>query len=253
MDYIQGEKFIQLANSTNIFYSRTELVNDFFDNLPTKDPFILISHNGDGKVTYAPSQYDADINKIPPNLVKWYAQNVCDTHEKIQSIPIGLENNYNFPDLYKISKMLDILKTNKSHTNMLYMNHNINTNLTERSKPYELFEHVSWCTSRKGLNGDEFDDYLYNLYNHKFVISPEGNGPDTHRLWECLYLNTIPIEKRNINNQFYIDLPICFVDAWEDITEEFLHSEYNRITNTKYNMNMLSFSYWADIICKPIT
>jgi hypothetical protein len=82
------------------------------------------------------------------------------------------------------------------------------------------------------------------VYNHKFVISPEGNGIDTVRTWECLYMGTIPIEKRNINNQFFTDLPICFVNTWEEITEDFLNQEYERIKNATWKMQMLTFEYW---------
>ena len=236
MDYIQGEKFITLGDSQRIFYCKTDNINAFFDNLPTKDPFVLISHNGDGKITDTPGNYDADIKKIPSNLIRWFAQNVCYSHERIESIPIGLENGYNFPELQKIKKMHNLTNIPKQHINLLYMNHNINTNMNERLKPYELLEHKPWCTSVRGLNGIGFDEYIHNIHNHKFVISPVGNGTDTHRLWECLYLNTIPIEKRNINNQFYTDLPICFVNEWEEITEEFLLREYDRISNTKLNL-----------------
>jgi hypothetical protein len=65
-------------------------------------------------------------------------------------------------------------------------------------------------------------------------------------------LNTIPIEKRNINNQFYIDLPICFVNNWDEITEDFLNSEYERINNIEWNYDKLTFSYWKEKILKQV-
>ena len=38
----------------------------------------------------------------------------------------------------------------------------------------------------------------FNLFqNFTFIYSPEGTGIDCHRTWEALYLNTIPIMKRN--------------------------------------------------------
>ena len=71
---------------------------------------------------------------------------------------------------------------------------------------------------------------------------------DSHRKWECLYMGTIPIDKRNIDNQFYQDLPICLVDKWEDITEDFLLGEYERIQSADWNMDMLNFEYWKNKI-----
>ena len=38
--------------------------------------------------------------------------------------------------------------------------------------------------------------YRRILLNYMFVICPEGNGIDTHRMWEALYLRTIPIIKK---------------------------------------------------------
>ena len=33
--------------------------------------------------------------------------------------------------------------------------------------------------------------------NYSFELCPEGNGMDTHRFYEALFLNTIPIVKKN--------------------------------------------------------
>lgn len=71
---------------------------------------------------------------------------------------------------------------------------------------------------------------------------------DTHRTWECLYMNTIPIEKRNNNNVFYKNLPVCFVDSWEEVTEEFLAKEYVRIKSKEWNLEMLKFEFWKNKI-----
>ena len=248
IDYIQGEKFIELANNFNIYYCKTELVNRFFYEMKINYDFVLISHNSDGKIQNHNSQFGANINNIPPNLIKWFGQNVCVIHDKVESIPIGLENSQWFPEINKIDKMKQIIKTEKNHKNLLYINHNINTNPNERQMPYDLFKYSNFVDLDYGINGSGFDGYLNNIYNHKFVLSPEGNGTDTHRLWECLYLNTIPIEKRNINNQFYIDLPICFIDDWSEITEKFLESEFDRITSKSWNLEKLDFNYWKNKI-----
>ena len=61
-------------------------------------------------------------------------------------------------------------------------------------------------------------------------------------------MGCIPIEKRNLNNRFYEDLPICFVNDWEEITEEFLVRELIRIRTTDWNMEKLTFAYWANKI-----
>lgn len=130
---------------------------------------------------------------------------------------------------------------------MVYVNHNTGTNPL-REAPYKVLEGQPWATVERGRNGVNISHYFDNLYNHPFVICPEGNGIDTHRTWECLYLNTIPIVKRNINIEFYKDLPICFVDSWEEVTEIFLFEEFKRMATAKWNLDKLNFDYWKNLI-----
>lgn len=254
MNFIQGEKFITLHNNKNVFYCHTENVNQFLISNNFNEEFILISHNGDGKVFSGGNHFPhANAELIPPKMKKWYAQNVNIKHEKIESIPIGLENSRWFAELKKIEKLQQKSLESKKFTNWLYINHNINTNIKERLFPYELLKDQSFVTTKMGQNGFEYENYLNDIHNHKFVLCPEGNGIDTHRTWECLYLNTIPIEKRNINNSFYKDLPICFVDDWNEITLEFLEKEYNRIISNSWNLCKLDFDYWKNKILLEIT
>lgn len=257
INYIRGEYFKSLANNLNIFYCDIHDAVEFFKN-PPKNKFILITHNSDGKVTKTPKRFnsgssnDANLNDItiPNNLIKWYSQNVEIEHEKIESIPIGLENGQWFRDINKEYKIDQTRKKNKEIKNLLYVCYNINTNPAEREEPYLLFRDSSWATVEGGVNGHNFDNYLSNIHSHHFVICPEGNGTDTHRTWETLYVGSIPIEKRNLNNKFYEDLPICFVDKWSEITEEFLNKEYNRIKSNNWNLEKLNFTFWKNKIEK---
>jgi hypothetical protein len=266
MNFITGEKFYEIADfiystnkindynklvntfnieklkNLNIIYLHTIYKDQFFDIIKNiNKKFIIITHNSDSNINF---------DNSPPNVIKWFSQNVNCKSKKIESLPIGLENKKWFSNLKKKEKILKKITKPKKIKNLLYLNHNINTNLKERKEPYNIFKNKSWVTIENGTNGQNFDNYLDNLYNHKFILSPMGNGIDTHRKWESLYLNTIPIEKRNINNKFYEDLPICFVNNWNDITEDFLNNEYNRIQNTKWNLNKIEFDWWKNKILK---
>ena len=204
--------------------------------------FVIVAHNSDMNV-------DASFH-LPDNVTHLWATNINVVDERIHSIPIGLENDIWFKNTKKKEKMEKMLKTSKSGKNLVYMNHNIGTNPEKRAMLYRTHKKKFWVTCVKGKNGKHFDKYLDNIYNHSFVICPEGNGMDTVRTWECLYMNTIPIEKRNINNQFYTDLPICFVDSWKEVTKNFLIKEYMRIKTSNWNMEKLNFEYWKNLILK---
>jgi len=232
---------VDKLQDVNIVYLHTMYKDQFFRKISKLDnKFIIITHNSDLNID--------DISNLPKNVIRWYAQNVNIVDDRIESIPIGLENEKWFSYLKKKQNIELKLKEEKNFKNLLYINHNINTNKEERTLPYKLLSGKPWTTAQMGVNGQQFFMYLDNIYNHKFVISPRGNGIDTHRKWEALYLNTIPIEKRSINNSFYKDLPICFVNNWSDITEQFLNIEYERITNTEWNLDKLKMSYWKEKI-----
>lgn len=269
MEFIVGEKFYNIADfiyssnivennnedynklkntfdvnklkEVNIVYLHTMYKNQFFNLIKNLDnKFIIVTHNSDINID--------SVDNLPKNVIKWYSQNVNVKDHRLNSIPIGLENSKWFKHINKQNKILNKLKQDKKNYNLVYMNHNINTNVKERSLVYNLLKDKNFVTTQMRSNGQDFDNYIDNIYNHKFIVCPQGNGIDTHRTWETLYLGSIPIEKRNINNSFYDDLPICFVDDWEQITDEFLNREYNRISNTNWDLRKLDMFYWENKI-----
>jgi hypothetical protein len=283
-DYIQGDKFRDLCTWT--YSPKEKAPRDDYDNLPNtldvtklKDGDVIYTHMMYAQKLLAILEYfsktyvlvthscdcsveDYGIRRpngkgetkelhefvIPDNLIIWHSKNVNTINPRIVSIPIGIENARWHEKVNKPLLMENQLRRLRGVRNLAYMNHSIKTNPLERKVLYDLFNDKKWVTKRHGSNGEKFERYIHQMYNHKFIFSPEGNGIDTIRTWEALYMGTIPIEKRNLNNRFYTDLPICFVDSWEQVTEEFLNKEYKRIKATEYNLDKLQFKYWANKI-----
>jgi len=226
-----------------IVYTHTLYVKGLFDMLKDiNNKFVVVTHNCDINVDFLP----------PDNVIKWYSQNVNIIHERIDSIPIGLENSRWFVHEKKIERMMNKLQEPRIYRNLVYVNHNVATNPVKRLKPYQVVEGKPWATIAKGTNGSGFAEYIDNIYNHKFVVCPDGNGIDTHRLWETLYMGSIPIVKKSINSFFYTELPICFVVDWDEVTEDFLNETYQEFLEKKatmsFNMNQLKLQYWKDKI-----
>ena len=249
LEYIQGEKFISLQDNERVYYRHTHEVNEFLKDSPLR-PFVLISHNSDGKVTDNPTRCDdADIRLMPYNLIRWYGQNVDVIDDRIESVPIGLENSRWFRGVEKILKMRGIIKTEKQMRNLVYLNVNVRTNPGVRQPLYDILSSRRYVTVDHGKNPKNFGCYLDNLYNHCFMVCPEGNGIDVHQPWEAMYINTIPIQKKNINNANWRELPVCWLDDWAQMEDEaFLWSEYERIKGTGHDMSKLYFGYWRDKI-----
>jgi hypothetical protein len=137
----------------------------------------------------------------------------------------------------------------KTIHNLVYMNFLIQTYEAERQSCYSTFVGKPWVTlgqSDKTLESRK--KFLSEIRNHLFVLCPRGNGVDTHRVWETLYMGSIPIVKKVDAMNDFNDLPILFIHNWSDITEDFLLGEYQRILNTEWNMKKLTFSYWKERI-----
>ena len=97
----------------------------------------------------------------------------------------------------------------------------------------------------------DYQSYLYLLSSYKFAICPEGNGLDTHRFWECLYLKTIPICLKNPITKYYSKLfPIYLLDDWNDLDLNKLNHFYNdslkKWEGNNYRDN-LNFNYFIKI------
>ncbi len=92
------------------------------------------------------------------------------------------------------------------------------------------------------------------MSTHKFAISPEGNGIDCHRTWECLYLGVIPIVKKSVVLSYFSYLPILFVDNYDIITEEYLNKIYQKeFQNKKFNYKKLNTTYYKNKINKLLS
>ena len=198
---------------------------------------------------------DLDVNDTlvglyTDNFDRWYGTNNESSDTRIISIPLGMQTNCR-PDCIDI--MADVVQEPKLDINQVYMNFNINTCPRERQYVYNLFKNKDWVEEGTIENTlVSRTNFLREIKSHQFVLCPRGNGIETHRLWETLYMGSIPIVKKDIGYEDFYDLPICFIDDWVDITEEFLLKEKNRIVNTVYCLDKLKISYWIEKIKKLI-
>ena len=224
-----------LINKTIIFFTKIEYI-DYFNSLilpKLQKKFILVTHNGD----LLSGQHNNLINN--PLLIKWYGQNMNKICNKTEGIPIGLEN--------KIWKRtcFDIIKKKSSNQKkkLLYLNFSLNTNPKRKKIMTDLLN--KGFKKKKNL---QWHEYISELSNYKFAISPEGNGIDCHRTWECLYLGVIPIVKKSIPMSFFCELPILVIDDFNIITHNYLNEIYDKNFNKKkFNLEKLNIDYWKKI------
>jgi hypothetical protein len=206
---------------------------------------IIISGHGDYPVD------DKAVEHYHPKI--WFAVNKQTTNNNVYSLPLGITNDtletHLHPIYGNIECMIQVMNEIIEKKDLLYMNFNINTYPSERQMVFNIFHDKPWTTVGSIENTIEGrTKFLREIKSHDFVLCPRGNGVDTHRLWETLYMGSIPIVKRDIGYTEFEDLPICFVDNWEQINPEFLKKEKERIQNNSWNMESLKISYWINKI-----
>ncbi|QWD32248.1 hypothetical protein G6678_01740 [Polynucleobacter paneuropaeus] len=201
--------------------------------------------------------YDKKINSNIINILsdlfnEIFLINYTETGKNIINIPIGLENFYynrggisEYYQDYKNDKYLKEIKKN----NMIFAAFNIFTNYQERSQLKLLIESSGYKFSGASL---PTEIYINNIKNSYFTLSPEGNGSDCHRTWEAIYLDCIPVIKKNvISDELSSSLPILVVEKWEDFlfkSEEELMCIYRSIISR--NPYKAYAPYWMDAIRK---
>lgn len=198
--------------------------------------FRLLSHNGDEVINAC---------DVPDNLTVWYTQNLNFTHPKVNPIPIGLENEHWHPA--KRGAMHN-LPTGRDRKIRAFMQLNPDTHKERWDLLIKLKSGNVFADYGHSLNGHNFEGYVANLISYAFCMCPRGNGIDTHRIWEALYLGCIPIVKKHVTHKCLSDLPVMLVDEWEEVTPQRLESEYRNIQEGEYKMEKLSFSYWKERI-----
>lgn len=111
-------------------------------------------------------------------------------------------------------------------------------------------EHIS-LNQNRDLSENTFRNYYETIARSKFMICPRGCGLDTYRMWDCLYLGCIPIVVKYDGYKDFEDLPILFIDKWEDylsLSEKYLNIKYGEMLDINFNYDKLKFSYWENLI-----
>jgi len=233
----QSKTFLDLSKKPRIIFLFTDWVDAFKKQiLPNIDyKFKLITHNADTGV------YEKDLDLLNDDrLIRWFGMNCYLKHPKLTSIPIGIANKKwahgNEELLQKVIDM-DLPKVNK-----IYCNFNENTSFARVAILKNLIE------KENGLGLINFDcrkldqeEYWKKLASYKYTISPPGNGVDCHRIWESMYLKTIPICLENISLTQFAGLPMISIGSYDNLGEE-LPKNVGSLTSP------LDFNYWKNKI-----
>lgn len=258
--YISGDTFRSLAKFSvdefrnpfdlnimkdgDIIFLRNYWMDYFFRVIHPriKKKYILITNNS---VWSSPGKYSRMLND--PKIIAWFAQNVNlpYDHPKLFHIPVGIANaQWAHGDIKILNSLIPQLPTIPKK-NLVYINFSNTTNRAARSEATAHLANKSFCYKAKNK---PWPEYLMDLAQSKFIICPLGNGLDCHRTWEALLMGSVPIVKTSSLDKLYDNLPVVIVKKWNEVTEEFLNNQWDKINNTTYDLDKIYAQWWIDLI-----
>jgi hypothetical protein len=170
------------------------------------------------------------------------------------SLPLGLSNDSNESSLHQVLGNTGHLKEANERSDFSSgFSGSIYANFTSKNSFVARNELLRTIRNKQNIIFDTpvFSnsgriEYLMKLRAFNYVLCPEGNGVDTHRLWETLYMGGIPIIKSNpYINSLMNDLPVLVVSEWEQVLDtDFLEQSYFQIKSGSFDYDKLFWPYW---------
>ncbi len=191
------------------------------------------------------------VQEIPHNIKIIFTNNVNVSHPKIIYLPLGRD--------FRSSDLFAEIKPEFKKKYLGYCNFSLNTHPL-RQKTFDSLKNKRFIEFEHMGNFKQYSisrlDFFEKLALSKFAICPRGKGIDTFRLWDSLYLGTIPIVvKEAVFHESIKDLPILFLDNYDDyanLTEDFLNETYQKFLEQKFDYRKLFMSFWLSQINKSL-
>jgi hypothetical protein len=142
-------------------------------------------------------------------ITEWQAFGSQLSHPKIKHVPAGVGNSQwphgDTAELFRQSR--HIVKDR-----WIYANFNI-THASRR----EIASAISLRNDVTVSSGLNYADYLAELKRHRYCLCPRGNNIDSHRFWECQYLDVTPIIIKPDWLPAYAGMKYHLIGSWSDL------------------------------------
>jgi hypothetical protein len=253
-DIINPDGFLNFCNNNNICFIKTDFFYSKKQDIwrgslhPTKIDSVCVIGHSDYPVM------DDISNKF--RLV--FCVNKISKNPNTFGLPLGITSDCDDSPIHRIygnkEIMIEVQNEDIPKNNLVYLNFNTNTYPTLRQFVYNKFGGKPWVKIgdvTPTIEGRK--KYLREIKSSKFVLCPRGNGIDTHRIWETLYMGSIPIVIYEETHHLLTDLPILFINNWNEVTDDFLNEKYEEFTNKNWSYDKLKMSYWENFIKEEIS
>ena len=178
-----------------------------------------------------------------------------DSHSKLTIMPIGFESK-----AIKSGKEKYLIEISKTMKNIENKPLKVLSNATLKTYPKPKSKYRD---DRQNLLDNCSDNPIIDFWKEKrsyqetfeahndyaFECCPEGNGIDTHRFYEAILLNTIPIVRKNSLSKMYREhFPCLIVNKWSDINEDLLKKSLKKNKDKFKDKSYCYMNYWKKYI-----
>jgi hypothetical protein len=220
-DKIAGEIDTENFEPYSKIFVKVDLLShyaEFLSKIPV--PFHLLT----GRAAKSPALSDIETILKNNSVVSWAGTNIPQIDDRILQVPIGFQEegserpngSFPFPDL-------------KEKTNNIVLTYVGDTHESRKSIPKDL--DVFFVEQK-----EDYGEYLNHLNVSKYSICPRGFGVDTHRVYESIIMNSIPIVLTSILDPLYNKMNCIILESWDD--------NKNGLPEKVLNREQVTFDYW---------
>eukprot|EP00448_Togula_jolla_P025005 CAMPEP_0170578026 /NCGR_PEP_ID=MMETSP0224-20130122/5241_1 /TAXON_ID=285029 /ORGANISM="Togula jolla, Strain CCCM 725" /LENGTH=259 /DNA_ID=CAMNT_0010900977 /DNA_START=299 /DNA_END=1078 /DNA_ORIENTATION=- len=199
----------------DVVFLKHDFMERFFSSVHPDivDPYILTTHNSDYNAPTASFIGMLNDGKV----AHWFAENMDHVHPRLHPVPIGVPNAYlavgNVPNLVNRSTALVPWQQRSIG---VYVNFNP-TNPTRQA----VRDKAAQLPGYHGAESRSHFEYLTDLADSRFVISPPGNGRDCYRTWEAIIMGAVPVVLSDPQlDLLYREAPVLVLKSWEELTPD---------------------------------
>lgn len=254
MDELDRRARDRLCEARSLFlytHDVDEFIEVVWPQLATP-PSILITHNSDGEILPRHAQW---LDEGGRGVSFWLAQNATVSHPRLHPVPIGIANSmWPHGDIRALARAMRRAQRKRPEPQSLFTHFNASTHASRTVAAEALRENfpAGVIDSNPSLR---WRHYLKLLASHQFSACPRGNGIDTHRIWESLYLGVVPVVERTELSEHWTacGIPLVLIDAWSEVTPERLTHEAERLEAPWSPKSLQMSTYRAAIEAAPAT
>ena len=262
---LRGDLSIQPRTVFLSLRSCFEAIPYFYEEILPKieAPFVLVSGSEDVTV---PNQVDARWRRFNPaekeiidkiindeRVIHWFAENRDEQKPKMSTLPVGYVFEDSSSDNLTIEPMeswiaqrpINIFCSHRVREGTQWETRNHVTRLCQNQ-----FQEFSTVTTEEL----HLANFRRTVRSHPFVLCVHGGGLDpSPKAWYCIANGSIPVIKSSVLDDAYSQLPVAFVDDWNDecLSLEKLHDwreklapYYDRGDRRAETLYRLSLDYW---------